>query len=182
MLAVAVLVFGASAFIPSGTFGQEPTPGNGMNGMNGRDPMHGWFSTDLPPAFEFLRDIPEDQRFEHFREARFVVADRDNNFRTIHMRPGTVDEVMVDSIRILPNGETQTRVYAITNETRVASEQDREVTIQDVRPGDQVVIATLDEQQAVGDPRAELITLVPAEHRTQPTPTPDPAPAPAPAP
>ena len=111
--------------------------------------MHGGYGMpggQWPPALQFLRDIPRDERFDHFRGAQMTVADADGVERVLHMTPGTVQSISAQSISIVPNGQTAARSFNVTSDTVVAATP-QPGSVQALVNGDKVVVLTLDDSE-----------------------------------
>ncbi len=150
-LGVVALLLGLS--MVAFTFRQQTPPGTGADGMGGMGWMqggyggmgwmHGGYGDQLPPALDFLRGIPPDQRFDHFRGGSATVTDQQGTARVLTLTPGTVQSVTANGVAVVPNGETTARTFNITADTRVLA-LPAPGSLQALVAGDKVVVLTLD--------------------------------------
>lgn len=66
-----------------------------------------------------LRDVPADQRFDHFRGGTFSFTDKNGNPITVNVTPGELTAVATDTITLRPNGGGADSSYRIANDTHV---------------------------------------------------------------
>lgn len=72
-----------------------------------------------PHPLEEWQSIEPQARFYHFLGGEFRFLDREGNQHTVQVIPGRVQSVAENSITILPNGQTETRTFIITERSRV---------------------------------------------------------------
>ncbi len=148
-LGIVALLLGLSML--AFTFRQQAAPGAGTasmaamhGGYGGMGWMHEGYGDQLPPALAFLKDIPAEQRFDHFRDGSVTLTDQQGATRVLNFTPGTVQSVAADGVAVVPNGETMARTFNITTDTRVIA-MPNAGSVQAVVAGDKVVVLTMDD-------------------------------------
>lgn len=103
---------------------------------------------ELPPELEGLRDVPADQRFDHFLGVQVNLTDRDGNPITLDVTPGTVSDVGEGTLGVAGN-DGAGRSYTVDENTvvrgRSASPDDAQQAQAGLASGDKVVVVTLNE-------------------------------------
>jgi hypothetical protein len=101
----------------------------------------------LPPELAQLRDVPADQRFEHFKGAQVRLTDRNGSPLTLEATPGVATAVSATRLTMTAN-DGQTRTFNLSEQTIVRGKQAP-------AQNDQVVVVTMS-----GNPAAHAVLVL----------------------
>jgi hypothetical protein len=94
-----------------------------------------WGRDNLPPELASLADVPEGERFAHFRGVQLSLTDKDGRPLQVNVTPGTVSTVSAASVTVNGN-DGASHTYALDSKT--LQDDNRPI-----RQNDQVVVATV---------------------------------------
>jgi hypothetical protein len=128
VVAVALIAIGIGALLVRPTFASPFGfgPGYGVGGP--------WHTGPVPAELRGLADIPDAERFSHFRGVQVQLTDKDNKPLRVDVVPGTVSSVSGTSLTVAGNDGTS-RTYTLDSNTMRRGDT--------VQQNDQVVVATL---------------------------------------
>ena len=89
----------------------------------------------LPAELTSLADVPDAQRFEHFRGVQVTLTDKNNQPLLVNVTPGTVTAVSASSLTVNGN-DGASHTYALDSKTLQDDERP-------IKQNDQVVVATV---------------------------------------
>jgi len=117
-----VLVFGLvviGGLLTGSVLAFGPPFGGGWRGGPPWAEGHGFgHGFTLPPELAGLRDLPSEQRFDHFKAAQLRLTDKDGRPLTIDATPGVATAVSPTSLTITAN-DGPSRTFSLNDETVV---------------------------------------------------------------
>ncbi len=99
----------------------------------------------IPPELQGLRNLPPDQRFQHFVGAQVNLRDNNNNPFTVYATPGKVTSVSLSSLTIAANDGT-TKSYLLSDATAIHGRPAQSGGTPTIADGDLVVVVSFNDQ------------------------------------
>jgi hypothetical protein len=124
-LALVIAVFATGAFMV----------GNALaSGIQHSGQMQNWDHNNMPPELAGLKDIPEGQRFAHFKGVQVSLTDQNGAPLTVAVTPGVATSVNATSLTLAGN-DGATHTYTLNDQTMSRG--------QTLATGQDVVVVTL---------------------------------------
>src|SRR5262245_48506040 len=96
-LAIVLIAIGLGGLFVGQTVASAAPFGGGWHGDAN------WGRDNLPPELASLADVPEGERFAHFRGVQLSLTDKDGRPLQVNVTPGTVSAVSAASVTVNGN-------------------------------------------------------------------------------
>jgi hypothetical protein len=100
-----------------------------------------WSGLQLPAELSGLRDIPEPERFAHFKGGQITLTDKDGQPLQIAVTPGTATAVSATSLTMDANS-SGSQTFALNAQTMIPGHGE-DSTTPSITQGDKVVVVTV---------------------------------------
>jgi hypothetical protein len=144
---VALLVV-AGGLLVSSALARAPWGGPFAHGGGGRPWAAGpgpWGGFTLPAQLAELRDLPPDERFDHFKGVQVHLADKDGQPLVLTLTPGTATAASATSLTVAAN-DGSPRTFALDAQTVIPGPHARggaPASPSSIAQGDKVVVMTV---------------------------------------
>jgi len=129
-----------------------------MTVVLGERPRHPLLEAKKPtPFLSWLKGLKPAEVFEHFLGGELRFKDLEGQPQTLRIVAGVVEGVGEESLRLIPNGETEATSFTVSVETLILRLGEA-IPLSEVQSGDKALVVTL------GQPDdAKLVVLIPQQ-------------------